>query len=85
MHQIHSNNYKGNYELQLITNVHQHSTRFSKTANYYRQTTTLNTTQQALTVAGPKLWSEIPAEIKLLNYNQFVSKYKQHLIDIYSR
>ena len=85
MHQIHNNNYEGKFKLKLAKQVHQHSTRFSNTSNYFRQTFTLNTTSQALCIIGPKIWSEIPNDIKSLNYKLFISKYKNYLIEQYSQ
>ena len=84
MHQINSNSYKGSYNLKLVKQVHQHSTRFSEEQNYHKQSTTLNITDQALSTVGPKLWSEVPSDLKKLNTKLFVSKYKQFIINGYS-
>ena len=84
IHQIHNNNYKGDHNLTLTNQVHQYSTRFSNNANYFRHSTTLGITDQALGTIGPKIWSEIPSDIKCLRYEPFVLKYKQHLISKYN-
>ena len=83
MHQINSNSYKGSYNLKLVKKVHQHTTKFSEATNYYRQSATLCITNQALGTVGTKLWSEVPPDLKKLNYKLFVSKYKQFLINKY--
>ena len=85
MHQINNNNFKGNFDLKLAKNVHQYQTRFSKASNYFRQTSTLKTTHQALSIIGPKLWCEIPNTIKSLEYKPFVSNYRKYLIDKYKQ
>ena len=84
IHQIHNNNYKGDYNLTLANQVHQYSTRFSNNTNYFRHSTTLGITDQALGTIGPKIWSEIPPDIKCLRYEPFVVKYKEHLISKYN-
>ena len=85
MHQISSKTFKGSYCIQSVKDIHNYSTRFSTNSNYYRQSINLKSTDRALSIIGPKIWSQIPVEIKTLQINEFKIAYRQFLVDKYKQ
>ena len=83
MHQYSSNSYKGKYNITSVKNVHNYPTRFAESLNFYEQPSTLKSTNRALSVAGPKVWAQIPKEIKTLPFNTFKVVYKNFLLEKY--
>ena len=83
MHQYSSNSYKGKYDITSVKNVHNYPTRFAESLNFYEQPSTLKSTNRALSVAGPKVWAQIPKEIKTLPFNTFKVVYKNFLLEKY--
>ena len=84
MHQISTNTYRGNYNITPITHIHNHQTRFSENLNYYMSSSTLKSTSRALSIAGPKLWAQIPSDLKSLPFHRFKFAFRKSLIEQYS-
>ena len=85
MHQIINKNYKGKYDLTLVQDIHNYPTRFAKASNYYQRPTNLKSCEKALSIVGPKVWLQVPPDIKNLPFNSFKVRYKKFLIDKYSK
>ena len=83
MHKISNSSWNGTYDFTKVNDVHKYPTRFSQQNNYHRGTMELKMTDRALTIAGPDIWSKIPAEIKSLPFNSFKKSYKKYLIEKY--
>ena len=85
MHQISRNNYKGNYNILSVKEVHKYPTRFAESFNYYQKSTNLKLTDKALSIVGPKIWSQVPSNMKTLPFNIFKIAYKKFLLDQYNK
>ena len=85
MHQISRNNYKGNYNILPVKEVHKYPTRFAESFNYYQKSTNLKLTDKALSIVGPKIWSQVPSNMKTLPFTIFKIAYKKFLLDQYNK
>ena len=83
MHKIFNNSWSGTYNFVKVSEVHSYQTRYSKKQNYYQESTELKRTDRALTIVGPKIWSQIPDHIKSLPFHAFKLVYKKYLINNY--
>ena len=59
--------------------LHKHDTRLKTRQKYYLPRMTTSLGQRSLTYLGPKIWSEIPNELKSLSVYGFRKQYKKHL------
>ena len=63
-----SNNiWKGTFDLNKIKNSHTYSTRFAESKNYYLKRIARKKAIGGLSFIGPRIWSEVPVELKKLN------------------
>ena len=82
MYKFDKKNWLGSYEMKKINEVHDYFTRFSQ-SNYYSRQIANNKTMGALTAAGPRKWSDIPENIKSLDFYNFKFEYKNYLLEQY--
>ena len=83
MYKIVNKTWAGDYKLLPIESIHTHYTRHSSSSNFYVQNTNLNSTKNAITIAGPIIWENVPKELKRLPFRLFVNQYKMFLINNY--
>ena len=82
MHRIKNNNWKGNFDIETIQDIHNYPTRFSQD-NYYTGKIHCEKSRGALTVAGPAAWRNVPQDLKTKDLSTFKSAMKLHLIQKY--
>ena len=83
MHRFSNNSWVGDYAISSVKAVHSHNTRSSST-NYFHKPFSNNTMKQCLSISGPKVWRNVPDDLKILNYNLFKKAYKSYLIELYN-
>ena len=82
MHKFSNNHWSGQYKIKPIQEIHSYFTR-SSTSNFYPRLLNSKMSRGALSAAGPKIWSNVPVDLKSLNFCQFKYKLKQHLVNRY--
>ena len=73
----------GNLELQNINQTHSYNTRLRHNNNFYTTTFHTNLTKSSFSYAGPKLWREVPTNLKSVNDKYFGKLYKRYLHGCY--
>ena len=61
-----------------ISNIHEHATRSAVKGDLFVPRKTPSIAQQAVSIAGPRLWNMIPSTIR----NTFKVRLKEHYLDI---
>ena len=69
-------------ELQLVENTHSYHTRSRTNQNYTFPYTRTNIGQNSLQFVGPKIWNDIPLEIKNSSKFVFKKKYKGYILGL---
>ena len=82
-HYMKSNKLYGELTLTNLTSHHNYRTRLSQEDNFYTKPCRTNLGQTAFEFIAPKLWREVPSELKPLNTHAFKNKYKNYLINLY--
>ena len=82
MHRIHNNQITGKYNLTRLDQIHTYNTRTSINQNYRSTYNRLNVGLSTFNAQGPKYWTQVPLEIKLLPFFRFKRKMKQYLLII---
>ena len=86
MHAIHNGKLLNNYyTMSNIEAIHRYETRSNSNINYYQKSARTEKGKRAISWVGPKLWREIPSDMKQLSTNTFKVKLKQLLIDKYEQ
>ena len=67
-----------------LTDKHKYNTRLAATSNYFMPQPRTNLGLMSFSYVGPKLWQDVPLNIKNLNASQFKSKYKKILLNRYT-
>ena len=65
------------------SSIHTYHTRISTRANYYVNRTNSKQGCKSKLILGPKIWAEVPSEIKEFSLKTFTKKYKQYLLTKY--
>ena len=81
---IKDNNLIGNLTLNKLTLSHNYNTRLRKNDNFYIQPSHTNLGKTSFHCTGPRLWQEVPSDIKNISPRGFKTKYKKFLINLYS-
>ena len=62
-----------------ITQKHHYKTRLAAQQNYLQPRKRTELGKKTFSYIGPKIWQEVPFELKSLSYNQFKKKFKLFL------
>ena len=62
-----------------VSSLHDHNTRYSSKSNYYIKPTNLRIGRRTMHILGPKIWAQVPHELKQAPTNLFAKKLKNHL------
>ena len=62
-----------------ITQKHHYKTRLAAQQNYFQPKNRTELGKKTFSYIGPKIWQEVPFELKSLSYNQFKKKFKLFL------
>ena len=68
----------------LATQMHEHHTRLSSKNNYFIPRKRTDFGKKSFSFVGPKVWQNVPNELKVLNFSQFKRKLKFHFISKYT-
>ena len=68
---------------QYIPDTHQHSTRFATSSNYNQIKRKSEKGKRTLAFIGPRVWCEIPSDVKSISPGGFKTKYKNSLLQKY--
>ena len=79
LHNIHSGNIIGTYNLTPLAQIHSHNTRLSKNLNYYQNYIKTNSGQSTCSHQGLRFWREIPNDLKPLSRQLFKFNLKEYL------
>ena len=77
------NKLDGNLQLQNIGETHSYNTRLRANNNFYTKCIHTNLIKSSFSYAGPKLWREVPQELKCLNHKLFGKVYRKYLHGCY--
>lgn len=66
-----------------ITQIHHYKTRLAAKQNYFQPRKKTELGKKTLSYIGPKIWQEVPTELKSLSYYQFKKKLKCFLTSQY--
>ena len=66
-----------------ITQKHHYETRLAAKENYFQPRKRTELGKKTSSYIGPKIWQEVPFELKSLSYNQFKKKFKLFLTGQY--
>ena len=73
----------GDNRLTKVSSIHNYNTRTSTSSNYFIHRRRTNLGCRSFTVVGPKILTNVPKEIKELNFKQFKNPLKKHLFNKY--
>ena len=74
------NSAKNEYQtIVSITQTHRYKTRLAAQQNYFQSRKRTELDKKTFSYIGPKIWQEVPFELKSLFYNQFKKKFKLFL------
>ena len=82
MHKIFKNPF-GTNKLQIASCTHNHNTRYTAKGNYFIPQTPTIIGKKAFSYVGPKVWQEVPPEIKLCSFPSFKFKLKKYFVNKY--
>lgn len=77
-------NLVGDLRITPLSTIHNYDTRLQQHKNFHIPSSNTNLGKTAFEYKGPKLWQEVPDDIKDTNIKCFKYKFKNHLIGLYS-
>ena len=83
MHSILGNDKPQFKKLKLSAQIHGYQTRHSTQLNYFLPRKRIETGKKSFQFYGPKIWQEVPSDIKTHSYENFKVKYKRYLLSFY--
>jgi len=86
MHKIHNNSINlSKCNLFCKTEkTHSHNTRSNLNTDYFIARMHTSQTQKSLSFSGPKVWNDIPTQIKQLRFHKFKKELKIKLLSKYT-
>ena len=60
-----------------VTSLHDHNTSNSTKSNYYIKPTNLGIGRRTMLILGPKIWAQVPYELKQASTKLFAKKLKK--------
>ena len=82
MHKTQSGTINIPCRLTKTSEVHSYNTRSTAYNNFYIPEARINLTKESLIYSGPKIWNNIPPEIRSLPFLPFKKKFKSHLLQM---
>ena len=70
-------------KLKLRAQIHGYQTRHSTQLNYFLPRKRIETGKKFFQFYGPKIWQEVPDDIKTHSFENFIVKYKRYLLLFY--
>ena len=70
-------------KLKLSAPIHGYQTRHSTHLNYFLSRKHIETGKKSFQFYGPKIWQEVPSDIKTHFFENFKVKYKRYLLSFY--
>ena len=67
-------------KLKLSAQIHGYRTRYSTQLNYFLPRKRIETGKRSFQFYGPKIWQEVPSDIKTHSFENFKVKYKRYLL-----
>ena len=85
MHFLSSNQDKFSQQVSysLVSSFHDHNSRYSSKSNYCIKPTNLRIGRRTMHILGPKMWAQVPYELKQASTNLFAKKLKNHMLSKY--
>ena len=88
MHRLHNNSLNicnlNRDTYKLLDNTHSYHTRRKQSKNYFIPRVKTTQSQNSLTYIGPKVWNEIPLNVKNMKYCKFKNELKRRMISDYN-
>ena len=88
MHRLHNNSLNicnlNRDTYKLLDNSHSYHTRRKQSKNYFIPRVKTTQSQNSLTYMGPKVWNEIPLNVKNMKYCKFKNELKRRMISDYN-
>ena len=69
--------------LENLSSIHEHDTRSRTNKNYYLPSVRTNLGKTSFSFNGPKIWNNLPCEIRNASNFSFKRKLKNYLIERY--
>ena len=66
-----------------VSSLHDHNTRYSSKSNYFIKPTNLGIGRRTMHIFGPKIWAQVPRELKQASTNLFAKKLKNRMLSKY--
>ena len=83
MHSVLGNDKLQFKKLKLSAQIHGYQTRHSTQLNYFLPRKRIETGKKSFQFYGPKIWREVPSDIKTHSFENFKVKYKRYLLSFY--
>ena len=84
MHSVHNNNISNLYfGFSKVEKFHHYCTRTSTKSNFVQTSARTEKGKSTISFTGPKIWREIPSDMKNLSNNSFKYQYKRRLLMLY--
>ena len=68
-----------------ISEIHSHNTRSNANADYFVPSARINLSKNSFSYCGPKLWNNIPLEVRSSSPFTFKSRFKLYLLNTYKK
>ena len=83
MHSVLGNDKPQFKKLKLSAQIHEYQTRHSTQLNYFLPQKRIETGKKSFQFYDPKIWQEVPSDIKTHSFENFKVKYKRYLLSFY--
>ena len=67
----------------MLDELYSYNTRTKHKRNYFVTRISTKQAQKYLIYIGPKIWNQIPLQVKEMNFYRFKKEFKRILIDTY--
>ena len=85
MHSVHNNNISNLYfGFSKVEKFHHYCTRTSTNSNFVQTSARTEKGKSTICFSGPKIWREIPSDMKNLSNNSFKYQHKRRLLNCYT-
>ena len=78
-----NNNIVGDLLIRPLSSIHRHFTRLLKRNNFYIPSSNTNLGKKSFNYLAPKMWQEIPEDIKNIKGKSFKFQLKKYFIKLY--
>ena len=85
MHSVHNNNISNLYfGFSKVEKFHRYCPRTSTKSNFVQTSARTEKGKSTISFTGPKIWREVPSDMKNLSNNSFKYQYKRQLLNCYT-